>query len=252
MLGRPGFAVDEIRHETFEVAVLVPFGYARALHHSARAFFHAAITRNRYVAARTVGPRHQLPTSSPAERTILKSHNRCRLLPGVLNLCTAYERGGSAASRLLGKLWKRCASDNGHQDGCAPIERKLLCYGPSLTGTRTARGLVRTIAWRCGCGRSSMRDATRESSCCTTCANSPICFSIVIIFSRMFRMISIPARFTPMSRARVRITSRRSRSLSVYSRVFPCEREGFSRPTRSYSRSVCGCSLYSSATALIM
>src|SRR6266849_3985974 len=107
MLGRPGFAVGEIRHETFEVAVLVPFGYARALHHSARAFFHAAITRNRYVAARTVGPRHQLPTSSPAERTILKSHNRCRLLPGVLNLCTAYERGGSAASHAY---WENCGS----------------------------------------------------------------------------------------------------------------------------------------------
>src|SRR5882762_10321554 len=94
--------------------------------------------------------------------------------------------------------------------------------------------------------------ATRDNSCCTTCANSPICRSISIIFSRMFKIISMPARFTPISRASVKITSSRSRSESVYSRVFPCERDGFSSPTRSYSRSVCGCSLYSSATALIM
>jgi len=52
-----------------------------------------------------------------------------------------------------------------------------------------------------------------------------------------------PARFTPMSRASVRITSSRSRSESVYSRVFPCDRDGFSKPTRSYKRSVCGCNL---------
>src|SRR6266850_1694421 len=82
--------------------------------------------------------------------------------------------------------------------------------------------------------------------------NASIYRAISISFSRMFKIISIPARFTPMSRASVRITSSRSRSESVYSRVFPCERESFSKPTRSYSRSVCGCSLYSSATALIM
>src|SRR5437588_533351 len=111
--------------------------------------------------------------------------------------------------------------------------------------------VARTIACR---GTFSCRcdAATRDNSCCTTCANSPIWRSISIIFSRMFRIISMPARFTPISRASVRITSSRSRSESVYSRVFPWERDGFSSPTRSYSRSVCGCSLYSSATALIM
>jgi len=73
----------------------------------------------------------------------------------------------------------------------------------------TTRGLVRTIALRCG--RSSVREATRDNSCCLRrCANSPW-RSISIIFSRILRMISMPGRFTPISRASVRMTSKRSR-----------------------------------------
>src|ERR1041385_2679940 len=82
--------------------------------------------------------------------------------------------------------------------------------------------------------------------------NSSICACISAIFSRMFRMISTPARFTPRSRVRCRITSSRSKSSSVYRRVFPSLRDGLSKPSRSYSRSVCGWISYCSATEEIM
>jgi len=41
-------------------------------------------------------------------------------------------------------------------------------------------------------------------------------------------------------------------SASSYRRVLPTERDGLSRPSRSYNRSVCGCISYISATALIV
>src|SRR5215470_880882 len=124
---------------------------------------------------------------------------------------------------------------------CYPLTgHRSLCTG-HLPHVLTTLGPARTIA--CFDGRSSDRDAMRDNSCCTTCAKSFIWRSISIIFSRILRIISMPARLTPISRASVRITSSRSRSASVYSRVLPCERDGFNKPTRSYNRSVCGCTL---------
>src|ERR1700722_2205203 len=65
-------------------------------------------------------------------------------------------------------------------------------------------------------------------------------------------MMAIPAMLTPSSRARLRINSSRSRSSSVYKRVFPTVREGCNNPSRSYSLNVCGWISYISATAEIM
>ena len=67
--------------------------------------------------------------------------------------------------------------------------------------------------------------------------------------SRICSTIAIPAMFTPISRAKLKINSSRSRSSSVYSRVFPSDRDGRSNPSRSYSLSVCGWISYISATA---
>src|SRR5579863_1224717 len=65
-------------------------------------------------------------------------------------------------------------------------------------------------------------------------------------------MIAIPLMFTPKSRASERMNSNRCKSSSVYKRVLPSVRDGFSRPSRSYKRSVWGWIPYISATDEIM
>src|SRR5579859_484562 len=164
----------------FKIAVLVALGNVGALDDALGTLLHAAIAGDGDSACGSVGTRDELPTRASAKRAILESHaDSIRL--GRL------DRKLSA----LGKLWKN-----------------------ESYKVRIGRGVERTMAWRCSlsCERD---EATRESSCWTTLANSDICFSISTSFSRMLRMISMPARLTPMSRARVRITSRRSRSESV-------------------------------------
>ena len=49
-----------------------------------------------------------------------------------------------------------------------------------------------------------------------------------------------------------KMVSSRCKSSSEYTRVLPSVRDGASNPSRSYRRSVCGCTLYFVATALIM
>src|ERR1700731_1663561 len=261
VLRRPGLPISQVGDVTLKIAMLVTLWNSRALHDPRRALLHPAIAPHRHAARRAIPSRHQLPSRSPAKFTIFQRHNvLVRLGPGLIpalllpNLCsgrssdrrfplrqTAYERQPHTASCLH---WENCGRNYWLFSETEYLSLKTGNY-------RTIRGAARTIACRGGFS-CVCEAATRDNSCCTTCANSPIWRSISIIFSRMFRIISMPARFTPMSRASVRITSSRSRSESVYSRVFPCERDGFSSPTRSYRRSVCGCSLYSSATALIM
>src|SRR4051812_46539177 len=99
------------------------------------------------------------------------------------------------------------------------------------------------------CSQSSM---PRVISCFTYSMNSLTSPCICSILRRMLRMISTPARLTPRSRVSDRIVSSCSRSSSEYNRVLPSVREGFSNPSRSYKRSVCGWMLYFCATALIM
>src|SRR5271157_76854 len=269
VLRTPGLSVRQIRRVTFKIAMLIPLRDPRPLHHQTRALFHPALTRHGHAARRAILSRHQLPSCPSANRAILSCHD----LPLECGSSLPLLRSQSLTQtiRLLNRsnlpaLFRQSPS-------YVPIHRATigLPCGNLCTKTKTPRcnrGLtynLKLITYHCSYlptrgaaftiavrdGFSSVR-AIRDNSCCTTCANSPICRSISIIFSRIFRMISIPARFTPMSRASVKITSSRSRSESVYSRVFPWDREGFSKPTRSYRRSVCGCSLYSSATALIM
>src|SRR6266850_467584 len=230
VLRHPRFSIREVRDIAFKIAMLVALRNPRAFPHSRRAIQHPAIASYRHSACCAIRTRHKFPTRPSAKRAILQRHSdsiRARNAHGKLS--------------AMGNLWKELQ--------CSFCTIEYCRWNTSFY--RTTRGTARTIACR-GVLSRVCEAATRDNSCCTTWANSPICRSISISFSRMFKIISIPARFTPMSRASVRITSSRSKSESVYSRVFPCEREGFSKPTRSYSRSVCGCSLYSSATALIM
>src|SRR5204863_8963942 len=99
------------------------------------------------------------------------------------------------------------------------------------------------------CSQSSM---PRDISCFTYSMNSFTSRCISSILRRILRMISTPARLTPRSRVSDRIVSSCSRSSSEYNRVLPSVRDGLSKPSRSYKRSVCGWMLYFCATALIM
>ncbi len=106
-------------------------------------------------------------------------------------------------------------------------------------------------------------NGTSPGPCCACCiwlnisvrtksTNPCICRFISSIRSRICSTIAMPAMFTPRSRARFKMNSSLSRSSSVYSRVFPSDRDGRSKPSRSYMRSVCGWMSYISATAEIM
>src|SRR2546427_7262430 len=90
---------------------------------------------------------------------------------------------------------------------CLSVAESGLCTRMTFGGgTRTKAVPV---------GRSAALRSPRDNSCCTNAVNASIWRCISAIFSRMLRMISIPARLTPMSRVRVKMTSRRSRSVSV-------------------------------------
>src|SRR6202049_3253698 len=209
-LRRWPMVVLQIRIEALKVAVEIALWDARPGKHVRSALLRGTFAAHRH-ARFTL--RNGFPASAVAVGAVCSRHSPSIGAPGA-------RRKPPPCARLC-VLWKL---KEGH------------------FSTRIALGgAERTMALRTL--RSSANGNPRESSLRTNPMNCSICDCIWAILSRMFRMISIPARFTPSSRVRFRITSSRSRSWSVERRVLPCERDGFSNPTRSYSRSVCGCSL---------
>src|SRR5579863_8133147 len=75
VLRGPDFAVGEISDVAFEVAMLVAFGDASAVHHEGSAFAGAAIAGDGKFSG-SVGAGDQLPAGSLAELAILERHRR--------------------------------------------------------------------------------------------------------------------------------------------------------------------------------
>src|SRR5713226_5551926 len=204
----------KVRGEVLKIAVLIALGNGSALQRVRRAFTLDAIAGDRDARFHSVEP-HGMRAETRA--TALRAFN----LSHAERICVRRGRRKRARLWKIFVLWIR-----------RRVGLRYLC-------TRmTFGGAMRTMAWRERFSRGCL--ATCDNSVWTNPMNSSICFCISVIFSRMFKMMSTPARLTPISRARVRITSRRSRSWSVYKRVLPWDREGFNSPTRSYRRSVWG------------
>src|SRR5579864_2370872 len=109
LLRRVNLAVGQIGFVALKIAMLVALRNSRALHYPRRALLHTAIACHSHAACRSIGPRHQLPSCSPALRTILEGHLLARgkiLSPRRLfSVSTGYEAVGCTARS---GLWESC------------------------------------------------------------------------------------------------------------------------------------------------
>jgi len=133
--------------------------------------------------------------------------------------------------------------------GSIPVRPRRPPSSPALLGPlHIDKRDQRILLWR----RLRRPGALGHLGVSRLCTKVSICRCISPIFSRMFRMISTPARFTPSSRVSLRITSRRSKSRPCRAAYcLRCARAPANLPAHTAAAS-CGCNWYCSATAEIM
>src|ERR1700733_4893486 len=202
-----------VRLVALEIAVAIAFWDARSAERTTGAIVRCAVARDRPDCFRR---------ARGCARTLRR--NRPRTLGGALHNPPATAlANGTIRSRHEGRICGRNARrkrTRAVQILTAVESDEFRNWKPQwMNGyfsTRIAwRGAVRTIALVLRAGRSLPAMKSRVTSLRTNLMNASICACISPILSRMFNMISMPARFTPSSRVKLRITSRRSRSESV-------------------------------------